>query len=242
MTDRKEKDMKKIIVLMLTIALCVASLTSCGFFQKLKSGFKSPLDDVAVMYENSAPTKVVATTKQSFKSYELNSSYELITGQVDGMTASVYIVTSQELESLASAGGTDIVKPLIKTTTSRTEAIDGVGSRTDGGPWNAEGSINSIGRGAMAINLDKKSVTDVTYENHVLTFTIPNANIGIVLGESYANGIVSDVKVTIVDDGAVITSIELHYTLAGNDKANLPESEMVVKVEYTYDIEQITIA
>ena len=50
-----------------------------------------------------------------------------------------------------------------------------------------------------------------------------------------------DVEVTIVNDGAVITSIELHYFLAANEAANLVESEMTVKVVYTYDLERITI-
>ena len=234
--------MKKIIVLILTLALCAATLSSCGLVNKIKGMFKSPLDDVAVMYSNSAPTKVTATTKQVFKSYELNCSYELVTGQVDGMTASVYTVVTEEPESLANAGGTDVVKPFIKTTTKKTEAIEGIGSRTNGGNWDPAGTAYALGRGTMAINLDKKSVTNVKYENHVLTFTIPNANIATVLGSGFVDLIAGDVEVTIVDDGAVVTSIELHYTAVGNEKANVAESEMTIKVEYTYDIEQITIS
>lgn len=234
--------MKKIIVFMLALALCLASFTSCKFFNKVTNKFKSPLEDVQTMYNSSAPTRIVATTKQVFQSYELNSKYEIILGQVDGMDASVYNVTEEKLESLESAGGTEVVKPLIKTVTTKTESIAGIGSRTDGGPWNPEGGATVIGRGSMAINLDKDRVTDVNYQDHVLTFTIPNANIDAVLGGAFSSGIAGDVKVTIVDDGAVVTSIELHYTLLGNDKAGLPQSEMIVKVEYTYDLEQITIS
>lgn len=231
--------MKKIIVLVLTLALCATSFTSCKLFNKM---FNNPLKDVQEMYGNSAPTMVVATTKQVFKSYELNNKYELKIGQVDGKAASVFTETTEELETIESAGGSDIVKPFIKTTTKTTEAIEGIGARVNGGEWNPSGTTYAIGRGAMALNLDKKSVTDVKYENHTLTFTIPNANIATVLGDGYEAGVDGDIKVTIVDDGAVVTSIELRYTLAGNTKANLPASEMIVFVEYHYDIQHITVS
>ena len=94
----------------------------------------------------------------------------------------------------------------------------------------------------MAINLDKDSVTDVKYKDNVLTFTVPAANAGTVLGQNYATDIASDVQVTIVNDGAVVTSIELHYSLKGNEAAHLVESEMVIKVVYSYDLEKITIS
>lgn len=234
--------MKKIIVLVLTVALCVAAMSSCAFFDKLKNVFKNPLDDVASMYNESAPTRIVASTKHTVASLELNCRYELVTGYVDNMPASVYTVYTEELESVENAGSTDIKKPLIKTTNKITEAIQGIGSRINGGEWNAEGSIYTIGRGGMAINLDKKSVEDVNYEDNVLTFTVPQSKVANVLGADYVAGIASDVKITITDDGAVITSIELRYTLAGDESANLPQSEMVVKVEYTYDLEKITIS
>lgn len=229
--------MKKLLILMLTVAICVAGMSSCKLFKK-----NSPLDDVAAMYTESAPTKIVATTKHTIASLELNCKYELVTGYVDNAPASVYTVTTEELESLDNAGTTDVKLPHIKTTTKTTEAIQGIGSRVNGGDWNAAGTVYTIGRGGMAINLDSDKVTDVTYEDHVLTFTIPQANATAVLGGDYASDVASDVQVTITDDGAVITSIELHYTLAGNADANLPESEMVVKVEYTYDLEKITIS
>ena len=84
------------------------------------------------------------------------------------------------------------------------------------------------------------ALVNVVYENHTLTFTVPKANVATVFGEEYSKDMSSDVQVKIVDDGAVVTSIELHYNLAG-DGANLAESEMTVKVVYTYDLERITI-
>ena len=230
--------MKKIIVLMLTVALCVAALTSCQYLDMLKGD--STLDDVAAMYNMSAPTKVVATTEQNFGSYELNCSYEIVTGYVDNSRASVYTVTTEELRTVEEGGKTEEVKDMIKTTTKKTEAIEGFGSRTNGGDWNPEGDVWTIGRGRMAINLEESALTNVVYENNTLTFVVPVANVATVFGESYAANIASDVEVTIVNDGAVVTSVNLHYYLAG-DGANLPETEMTVKVVYTYDLERITI-
>lgn len=230
--------MKKIIVLMLTVALCVAALTSCQYLDMFKGD--STLDDVAAMYNMSAPTKVLATTEQNFGSYELNCSYEIVTGYVDNSRASVYTVTTEELRTVEEGGKTEEVKDMIKTTTKKTEAIEGFGSRTNGGEWNPQGDVWTIGRGRMAINLEESALTNVVYENNTLTFVVPVANVATVFGESYAANIASDVEVTIVNDGAVVTSVDLHYYLAG-DGANLPETEMTVKVVYTYDLERITI-
>ena len=238
--------MKKIIVLILTVALCMAALSSCNFIDKLLNKNveveKTPLDEVAAMYNMSAPTKVSAVTKQTISATTLTCTYELVTGQVDNLPASVYTVVSEEFDSVENGGATDVVKPLIKSTTKKTEAIQGVGSRVNGGEWNPEGTIWSIGRGGMAINLDNASVTNVTYADHVLSFTVPQANVAVVLGEDYSKNIDSDVEITITVDGAVVTSIELHYFLKGDESIHLPQSEMKVTVDYTYDIEKITIS
>ena len=227
--------MKKIITLILVVALCAMALTSCQLFAG-----DTTLDDMAEKYSMSAPTKVVATTNQKFSSYELNCSYEIVTGFVDNSSASVYTVTTEELRTVEEGGNTEEVKDMIKSTTKKTEAIEGFGSRTNGGEWNPEGSVWKIGRGRMAINLDKNAVENVVYENNTLTFTVPLANVATVFGEEYSKNISSDVQVTIVDDGAVVTSLDLHYHVAGDGK-NLAESEMTVKIVYTYDLERITI-
>ena len=222
---------------MLVLALCVTALTSCG-----KTSTKKAIKMTNEMYANSAPTKIVATTKQVFSAYELNCTYSLTTGQVDGATASIYKVAKEELESIENAGGSDIIRPMIKSTVKVTEAIEGIGARVDGGAWDASGSVYTIGRGSMALELDKDNITDVVYENSTLTFVIPNANIAIVLGEAYATGVEGDIQVTIVNDGSAITSIELRYTLAADAKAGLEASQMIVHIEYQYDIQPITIS
>ena len=232
--------MKKIFVFILVIALCATALSSCAVVDWFNGLFRSELDDIADMYSVSAPTKVVATTTQKIGALELNCSYEIVTGYVDNSRASVYTVTTEELRTVEEGGKTEEVKDMIKTTTKKTEAIEGFGSRTNGGEWNPDGDVWTIGRGRMAINLAEDALVNVVYENHTLTFTVPQANVATVFGEEYSKDMSSDVQVKIVDDGAVVTSIELHYNLAG-DGANLAESEMTVKVVYTYDLERITI-
>lgn len=238
--------MKKILVFMLVVAISVAALTSCDLINGLLgNNVEEPQDNtlskIATMYSMSAPTKVVATTEQKIGSYSLNCSYELVTGHVDDSLASVYTVTTEQLRTVEEGGKSDEVKDMIKSTTNKTESIEGFGSRTNGGEWDPEGSVWTIGRGRMAINLKEEAVTNVNYTDHTLTLVVPQANAATVLGAEYAKNISSDVEITIVDDGAVITSIELHYYLAG-DGANLDESEMTVKVLYTYDLERITIS
>lgn len=254
--------MKKIIVFVLVIALCVPALFSCAFLEGIlpegilpgsgdnnnnndgdNTAKETPVTIVAGMYKMSLPTKIVATTKQSISSLHLNCSYELVTGYVDNRPASVYTVESEEIRTVEEGGNTEEVKDIIKKTTKKTEAIEGTGSRTDGGEWNPNGSVLVIAKGGMALNLDETYMNNVKYNKntHTLTFTVTAENAAKVLGEDYAKDIASDVKVTIVDDGAVITSIELHYFLKGDESINLVQSEMNVKVVYTYDLERITI-
>lgn len=259
--------MKKIIILVLVMALCVVGFASCipsnnndnnsnnnndtntgnnnnnnNNNDNNNTVVSTPLDDVAKMYSQSLPTKIVAETKQTIASVELNCKYTLVNGTVSELPASVYEVYTQEIDTIENGGGTEVIKPLIKETTRKTEAIQGIGSRVNGGDWDPEGVVYTITRGAMAINLDSDSVTDVEYKDNVLKFTVPIANVATVLGKAYVADIASDVKVEIVTDGAVVTSIELRYSLKGNEEANLIQSEMFIKVDYTYDLEKITIS
>lgn len=240
--------MKKIIVFMLVVALCVPALFSCEVIGQVAEklgidlgGNEDPVENVAKMYNMSTPTKVVATTSQNIGGFKLDCSYELVTGFVDNKPASVYTVTSESIRSVEDGGNNEEVKDMVISTTKKTESVEGYGSRVNGGDWDPSGSVWTIGRGRMAINLDAQYLTNVLYENHTLSFTVPAANVAQVLGEEYSANVAGDVEVVIVDDGAVITSIDLHYFLKGDEAAHLVESEMTVKVIYTYDLERITL-
>ena len=171
--------MKKIIALILATVLCAVALTSCNLLFPEED---TTLSDISRMYNMSAPTKIVATTEQDFGAYELNCSYEIVTGYVDNSLASVYTVTTEELRTVEDGGNTDEVKDMIKSTTKKTEAIEGFGARTNGGDWDPAGSVWAIGRGRMALNLDATAITNMTYENNVLTFTVPADKAATVLG------------------------------------------------------------
>lgn len=240
--------MKKIIVFMLVVALCVPALFSCEVIGQVAEKFgidlggnEDPVENVDKMYNMSTPTKVVATTSQNIGGFKLDCSYELVTGFVDNKPASVYTVTSESIRSVEDGGNNEEVKDMVISTTKKTESVEGYGSRVNGGDWDPSGSVWTIGRGRMAINLDAQYLTNVLYENHTLSFTVPAANVAQVLGEEYSANVAGDVEVVIVDDGAVITSIDLHYFLKGDEAAHLVESEMTVKVIYTYDLERITL-
>lgn len=227
--------MKKLVVLLLLVALVVPALFSCNK--------TTPVDLVDGMYKVSQPTKVVATTKQIIiaDQLELDGRYEIVTGYVDSKLASVFKMETEEIRSVEEGGQNDEVKDLIKTTTKVVEAIEGKGARVNGGEWNEEGTVWNIGRGRMALNLDNDFVKTYTYDNHVLTIDVAKENAAQVLGEDYAQYIDSDVHIVIVDDGAVVTSIELTYYTVANAEANLDRTQMYVRVDYTYDIEKITI-
>jgi len=233
---------------MLVVALCVPALFSCEVIGQVAEKFGidlggnvDPVENVAKMYNMSTPTKVVATTNQNIGGFKLDCSYELVTGFVDNKPASVYTVTSESIRSVEDGGNNEEVKDMVISTTKKTESVEGYGSRVNGGDWDPSGSVWTIGRGRMAINLDAQYLTNVLYENHTLSFTVPAANVAQVLGEEYSANVAGDVEVVIVDDGAVITSIDLHYFLKGDEAAHLVESEMTVKVIYTYDLERITL-
>ena len=227
--------MKKLVVLLLLVALVVPALFSCNK--------TTPVDLVDSMYKVSQPTKVVATTKQIIiaDQLELDGRYEIVTGYVDSKLASVFKMETEEVRSIEEGGQNDEVKDLIKTTTKVVEAIEGKGTRVNGGEWNEDGTVWNIGRGRMALNLDNDFVKTYTYDNHVLTIDVAKENAAQVLGEDYAQYIDSDVHIVIVDDGAVVTSIELTYYTLANAEANLGSTQMYVRVDYTYDIEKITI-
>lgn len=231
--------MKKIVVLLLIAALVVPSLFSCSLFAQEES----PVTSVSNMYRVSQPTKVVATTKHVIipDLLELDGRYEIVTGYVDGSLASVYKIETEELRSVEEGGQNEEVKDLVKSTSKVIEAIEGKGSRVNGGDWNEEGTVWTIGRGRMALKLNDSLVKSYTYENHTLSVIVAKENAAAVLGEEYAQYIDSDVSIVIVDDGAVVTSVELRYSVAANEEANLGITEMFVRVDYTYDIEKINI-
>ncbi len=245
--------MKKIIAIVLMIALCVPVMFSCGK--------KAPgLAEFTEMYEASKPTKVAATVTQVFYDVDasneyftvatLNSSYEIVNGTVDGKNASVFASHIQSFRTVEDGGETVVVEGLTVMNHLKVESIEGVGSRTtesvDEGEANVgewiDSSVWEIRQGKMAIELDSKLLEDVLLDGNTLQFIVPLENAGDVFGAELVTDMDSDVEVKITNDGAIITSIELHYYTKANPELNVRSSEMTVKVAYSYDLESIVIA
>ncbi len=231
--------MKKILAFLIVIALGAFMLASCGVI----GGNEDHVSDVAGMYKHSLPTKVVAKTSQAFGDgvLTLNCEYTIVNGIVDNKDASVYTSVVESIRSVEDGGESDVVESIIETSTTVVEAIDGLGSRTNGGEWNSEGYVWYIERGAMALNIRNSNVTNVAYENGKLECVVPYQNVASVFGNEFSADMASDVYLTITNDGARITSLELVYETYPDEAANLISTTMTVKVDYQYDIEKITI-
>ena len=73
-------------------------------------------------------------------------------------------------------------------------------------------------------------------------FTVPEANIEAVFG--FDSELEGDVKVSITNDGAVITGIVLEYTVVGesdDEDVVYPDSVVTISTSYTYDLELVSL-
>lgn len=247
--------MKKIIALILSI-VCVFTLVACGdepCTEHVDANTDGKCDvceatvdipeeettvgpkEVAEMYAESLPTKVVTTTKQVIgENIVLNGKETLVTGKVNGKLTTVYEYERDELNEVPDS---DIVPPLIKTVSGSKVYHDGKVS-IDGGSW-VKGYNFAPLKGDIAINLDEANLTNVSYdkETSTLSFTVAADKVALVFGENVV--IESDVTVSIVNDGAVVTGISLSYVIAGTKE--YPEKTVTIDTVYTYDLEEITL-
>lgn len=224
--------MKKIIALLLIAVLCVGVMASC------KKEEISVVDQVGAMYNNSEPTKIVAQTAMQFGDKTLNSSYVLTVGYVDGKVAATYESSEDVMNDVASGSGEQIVGP-IGTKTETMWYLEGKGvSVNKANKWDSSAESFIPEKGAVAITLSSELIKDYTYEDNKLSFTVAAADTAKVFGEDLA--VDADVFVEIVNDGAVVTSIALSYTLAANEAENVQQTSVTITVDYTYDLEQIS--
>ncbi len=224
--------MKKIIALILVLG-CVFALAACG---KEKS-----LESVSAMYAASKPTKSELVYSHDLGGVTLTNRYSIVNGEVDGKAASVYTSYEESLRTVEDGGINNEIKEIIVKEEIKLEAIEGIGSRVNGGEWDPEGKVTSIYRGVITLKLTEDTTSNVEYKDHVLTLNVPAASTASVFGSELAATIDGDVSVTIVDDGAVITAVTLVYNVKGNSDVNLAASKMTVNVNYSYDIERIDI-
>lgn len=260
--------MKKIIALLLSLVLCftcMLALASCGECEHLDENGDGKCDNCDEAYEapdkglkatlaayaNSQPTKVVTTSKQAFwefddegekfVAYDLDSETVLVTGKVNGLTATVETTTREILRAI---GETDDILGAITTTVATDEYLEGYGRRVnaaDGNDWQAGGlnfapRLGSIAIGITADNVKNATYTEAAY-NNVYTFTVAKADVEAVFGEEITTD--TDVTVTIVNDGAVVTSITMTYGVNAVD--NYPERTVTISATYDYSVQKVSL-
>ena len=212
-------------------------------------GIKATLD----AYADSVPTKVVTNTDVEFYDYydtlvyTLVATSELKTGSKDGKLTTTRVTSIDRLLDIAAGAGDVILEPF--SPVKKTEEYQqGLGRRTNGGSWRADGLNFAPTSRMITLAITEDNITNVKYTealyNNVLTFTVPVANIDAVFGVD-AKGdskIVSDtaVKVTLVNNGAVVTSVQIEYERIGDDDT-YPTQLVIMKTEYSYDIQDVNL-
>ena len=233
-------------------ALVIGAVVFCLWFFLFRG---DPFKEVAAMYEASKPSKIVATTTQTFgveyddndevvfSGHTLKGEHTLVIGEVDGKAAAVYKLVQDRLGTVEDGSGQDIKEPIFTDTTIK-EYIEGTGLRItqngSKGKWDSEGDSLIPERGAIALNISKDIADNVTYENNKLSFTVKEKNTAALFGAG--NSVESDVDVEITTDGAFVIGVKISYYVPADEDNNVSESLITIDVVYTYDFEQINIA
>lgn len=223
--------MKKILAIILAIT-CAFAMFSC---QEEKA---DPIETLNAMYKASAPTKVETATTQVLGSITLTGTSTLKTGKIDGKIATTYTYSYQELRAIED-GLAAVEKPWIEVSGTK-EYLEDKGVRINGGSWDDEGFNFAASAGSIIVNITKDNVTDFVVDDAAkkITFKVSADKTAEVFGED--NAIDADVSVTVTHDGAVVTSTTLSYTVESTED-EYPDAVVTIKVDYTYDLEEITI-
>lgn len=260
--------MKKLIAMLLLLAMVTVAVTSCGTApveptpegDKLNSGSingedgstssgvtdmdasSDPLAYMAKIYAASKPTKTVATWTQKVgargEKSPMNGSSVLTVGKVSGKDAAVYTET---YDKIADVGGNALVETVSSTKTYYDGRI-----RTNNGPWR-KGYNFAPYDGSIAPVLNDELVDTYSYENHVLTLSVSSEN----ADAFFANfmdfrfkptnlNIKYDIQMTIEDVGGTISRVTLKYTIPAGETVTEPIQYEATLV-YSYDLQQISI-
>lgn len=221
------KKMKKIIALVLVLA-SVLTLGACG---KQKKALKA----LAAIQANSDPTKVIINTEQTYGAHKMIGETTFVKGTSDGRRAMVYIENYQSLSEIE-----DQANSYIESTKTTYEYLDGKGVRINGGKWDATRTDFAYQTNVINLNLAKDFLTEITSEDNKLTAIIPSSATDDVFGTDSGLNVDSDVSITVIHDGIVITSITLSYTVAATGTIE-HDMQVTISASYSYDAETITI-
>ena len=223
--------MKKIIAVLLTLSVAVFALAACGG--------KNDVDTVGDMFKLSVPTKAVVSIAQTSGDVLLETQKTLTTGFVGGKNAAVLISETDRLISVEEAGAGDTVVGSIVTDTEVMEYLEGKGVRVDGGKWDSKAESFVSPEGPMSLNLSSELIKNFEYKDNLLRCIVAAENTAEVFG--YAEDLPVSVYMEITDDGAVITSVIISYTLPEDADAQVAETDVTIKCFYFYDIQNIEI-
>jgi len=223
--------MKKIIAVLLTLSVAVFALAACGG--------KNDVDTVGDMFKLSVPTKAVVSIAQTSGDVLLETQKTLTTGFVGGKNAAVLISETDRLISVEEAGAGDTVVGSIVTDTEVMEYLEGKGVRVNGGKWDSKAESFVSPEGPMSLNLSSELIKNFEYKDNLLRCIVSAENTAEVFG--YAEDLPVSVSVEITDDGAVITSVIISYTLPEDADAQVAETDVTIKCFYFYDIQNIEI-
>ncbi len=231
-----------ILVLAFTVTSCnnAGNNNGSGDVGEQPSTIGETSEKILAMYNRKSPTKSVTVATYSFGDTKLQDTTILISGKIDGTKAAAELTQiTQRLRSVADGSNAAILGSIEETTTVK-EFYEGRGVRTQvngglWGIWDVSASNFAPSEGSISLNITDAQIKDIKDNGKTISFTVPKANTESVLGKA----INSDVSVILKNDGACVVGIEIVYSEAAT--ANTPKIDVSIKVEYTYDIENITI-
>lgn len=197
-------------------------------------------------YENSAPTKVVTEVERTIGegAYTLDGLYTLVTGTYAGKLATVYIAEYEELRTVEE--GVDDILSEIKPMRYVKEFLEGRGVREDGGDWKSSGLNFAPSAGDISLNISLDLINNPKFTNekynNTFSFVVPKENIKSVFGATDGKANIeadSNVRVSITNNGATITSVTITYSVSADD--DIPRQAVTMTTTYSYNAETVSI-
>ena len=234
----------------------------CGAFGSALTDVKP--DSIAAFIRasmNSEPTKVTTNTVYVIgagsSNCTLNISSVLVSGTVDGSIAAIYTEEYPTFNYVDQGSGNIVIDVLTNNTHKKEflqgsgvrETVNGVVQKVNGtDEWGiGKNFAPSKGEIALGITATNINVSEFVIEEnlHEMHFVVPKAKVNEVFGKTGAVSNVDaagDVEVILTSNGAVITSLQFTYKIAGSTKDGIPDQTVTTVVEYSYSVQSITIA
>lgn len=224
--------MKRLLAIVLILALSVFALTSCA----------SGVDEVKHAYSNSAPKRIVVVSTQSFGTTLLDMTTTIVEGVLEtGEAAGYKTVVGDRFRSLEEGSGNEIVEYIENVDTTEWYRAS-LGTSTDKGrTWNADGTTFLPEVGLIAINLDPSLLTNTKFDGKEFSFTVKAANAAKVFSDELVD-VAVDIDCTIVIAGAQVSSIAVSWIVPASESGAIgDEVEVSIVATYGYDIEPVTL-